>query len=134
MIEPGTVQYQSQRPPRPQRFTLYVATVGGGNTLTSGQDGIKVPSANVTSVPTAYDPSASPACVDGIGYGTLIIQNSVLESVTDILIVLDGRSPLGDDTYGFDLLVGDKIAVHPDPLAIPVSGGGTIYAYVPIWF
>lgn len=125
----GIAQYQPQKPSRPVRYQLNIADVGGGNTLDSGQTGIAVSATKITEVPTAYDPSTSPTCIDGVGYGTMIIDNSVLEDSYDILIVLDTRSPIT-----VDLLNTDRIAVHPDPVEISVTGGGTVLAYVPLWY
>ena len=97
-----------------------------GNTLTSGQDGIKY-QASVATVPSAYDPNVTSSFVDGIGRGTLYIDG-VAQS--GYVLVANTSSGL----LSISLLTGDTIAVG-GTVAIPISGGGgaTVTAYTAAW-
>ena len=58
---------------------LMTITITGGNTLTTGQAGIKYSSSTISTVPSAYDPNVTSSFIDGIGRGTLRI-NGTLQS------------------------------------------------------
>lgn len=98
-----------------------VLTIDKGNTLETGQHGIKW-AADVSSVPSAYDPDVTSSFVDGIGRATLH-KNGVAQAGY-VLVVNDSRG-----TFGNALLQGDQIFTQ-GKVAIPVSGGGTVSAYV----
>ncbi len=103
----------------------------GGNTLSTGQIGIKYSSSLITSVPSAYDPTVTTSFIDGIGRGTLFI-NGVSQGI--VLVVNDTRG----GAVTFDLLGtsdGADVGYAGSPVSIDVSGGGgtTVSAY-PIAF
>ncbi len=102
--------------------------ITGGNTLATGQDGILYESSEITSVPSAYDPSVDTTFIDGIGRGIYYL-NGVSQGY--VLVVNDGRS---GSVINFDLLGGDDYDVGDvaTTVSIEVSGGGgtTVTAYV----
>ncbi len=108
--------------------TLRRIVVIGGQTLATGQDGIKYSVDEITEVPDAYDPDVDTAFIDGIGVGNMYL-NGILSG--KVLIVLDNRQTL----INFDLLGGDAYLADRfeplDPVTIPVDGGGYISAYPP---
>jgi hypothetical protein len=106
---------------------LKVVIVSSGQTLDSGQTGVKYSSSAVTDVPSAYDPSVTSTFIDGIGRGTLYI-NGVAQSGY-VLIRNDVNSPIQRA-----LIAGDIVAVH-EPTTVTVNGDAntTINVY-PILF
>lgn len=102
--------------------------IAGGNTLATGQDGIKFSSSTIASVPSAYDPTVTSTFIDGIGRGTYYV-NGVSQGY--VLVVNDGRS---GSLVNFDLLGGTDYDVGDvaTTVSIDVSGGGgtTVTAYV----
>lgn len=100
----------------------------GGNTLATGQAGIKYASSEITSVPSAYDPEVDTSFIDGIGRGLLFVNGAY---VGYVLVVNDGRS---GSVINFDLLGGSSADIGDagTVVDIPVSGGGdaTVSCYV----
>lgn len=100
-----------------------------GNTLDTGQDGIKYEGTEITSVPSAYDPNTTSSFIDGIGRGQME-ENGVVSSGY-VLVVNDTRSG-----FGHALLGDNGLEDGPDKpwafraVSIPVSGGGTVSAWV----
>lgn len=107
-------------PPLPYMFVNIVS----GNTLDSGQLGVKYSSSEIATVPSAYDPTVTSSFIDGIGRGTLYINGTAQASY--VLVVNDTRGVnrnaviIGENPY-----TGGSVE-------IPVSGGGgtTVRAYV----
>lgn len=94
----------------------------GGNVITADPfDGIKYVT-DVTSVPSAYDPNVDTSFIDGIGRGTLYIDN--IAQTDKVLIVNDSRGGGGDT-----LIPSDRIYAGA-AVQIDVDGGGTVTAYV----
>jgi hypothetical protein len=94
--------------------------VVGGNTLSTGQAGVKyVPS--IPSVPSAYDPNVTSSFIDGIGRGPLIINGVVQDGYVLIVNSNSGSLRLA--------LVLDDVAYAGGPIRIPVDGGGFVKAY-----
>lgn len=104
--------------------------VGGGNTLASGQDGINYSASTITDVPSAYDPSTAPSCIDGVGYGDLYIDGVYQGAV---LLVNDGSNGTSID---YDLLggSGDQDVGRPVAATASLTVGGdpatTVTAYI----
>lgn len=100
-----------------------------GNTLDTGEKGIKYEGSEITEVPTAYDPDSDTSFIDGIGRGQLEI-NGVLQSGY-VLVVNDIRSG-----YGNAFLGDNGYEDGPDKpwafyaVSIPVDGGGSVSAWV----
>ncbi len=69
-----------------------------GNTLDTGQLGIKWASSQIDEVPSAYDPNSGTSFMDGIGRGQLEI-NGILQSGY-VLVVNDTRSGFGHALLG----------------------------------
>lgn len=95
-----------------------------GNTLDSGQLGVKYSSSAITSVPSAYDPNVTSSFIDGIGRGTLYINGVVQAGY--VLVV--------NDTNGVNrnaVIIGEN-PYTGGTVAIPISGGGgtSVNAYV----
>lgn len=88
-----------------------------GNTLATGQDGIKVAAAAITNVPTAYDPDTPGTAMDGIGWGELYKNGSFQGYV----LVCNDRS--GGTTIDFDLLGS---VPGPDVCSIAVTKSVTV--------
>lgn len=108
--------------------SLRTVSVVSGQTLTSGQAGVKYSSAAVTSVPSAYDPAVTSTFIDGIGRGTLYV-NGIVQSGYVLL--------LNDSTCAIQraLVVSDVVAVQ-NAVSIPVAGdpnGASVSVY-PILF
>lgn len=106
-------------------------TITGGNTLATGQAGIKFSSSAITNVPTAYDPSVDTSFIDGIGRGTLFI-NGVSQGF--VLVCNDGSN---GSAVNFDLqgVVGDADVINVTSATKSLTVGGdpntTVTAYVP---
>ncbi len=107
---------------------LYTISVTGGNTLASGQAGIKYDVTADDAVPSAYDPNVTSSFIDGIGRGVLSI-----DGVAQSGFVLIANAGGGGITFA---LVGtDTVVVSSAPITIPITGGGgtTVSAYVPLF-
>lgn len=83
-------------------------TIDSGNTLATGQYGIKFVATPITNVAVAYDPTTPGAAIDGIGWAQLI-RDGVF--VSYVLACNDNSS--GTD-IGFDLL-----GTSPSGLPVP---------------
>lgn len=127
-------QELAQRPLRvPPGVTTksYRITTAGGNTLVTGQAGIKFSSSAITNVPTAYDPAVDTSFIDGIGRGTLFIEGV---SQGFVLICNDGSN---GSAVNFDLQSvsgdADVISVTLATKSLTVGGNPdvTVVAYVP---
>lgn len=92
-----------------------------GNTLDTGQDGVKYEATEIDSVPSAYDPDVDSSFIDGIGRGTLLINNVAQEGY--VLVINSPQGGLGNAVRD-----GDEVWVQ-DTIAIPVDGGGTVQVY-----
>ncbi len=106
---------------------LYTISVTGGNTLASGQTGIKYDATADDAVPSAYDPSVTSTFIDGIGRGILSIDG--VPQSGSVLIANAGGG-------GIDFaLVATDIIVVASTVDIPVTGGGgtTVTAYIPLF-
>lgn len=123
----------SMRPVKPSKGSAsvknYVLTVTGGNTLTTGQTGVKYSSSQITDVPSAYDPNVTSAFIDGVGRGTLRIDN-VAQSGFYLFI---------NDTVGTiarPLVAGDIVILLPQTRTLTVGGdpNTTVTAYTAFWF
>ena len=94
-----------------------------GNTLDSGQLGIKHLTTLLTSIPSNYDPNVTSSFIDGIGRAQLM-KDGVIQSGY-VLVINDARS-----LWGCALLTGDPIATTG---AVNISyGAGSVLAYVPV--
>lgn len=102
------------------RAPYLTVTIVGGNTLETGQNGV-IYAGTVESVPSAYDPDVTSSFVDGIGRGTLYI-NQIAQSGY-VLVVNDDRGSFRN------ALIADDVVWVGDAVAIPVAGGGTVRAY-----
>lgn len=108
---------QPQRPSHDLRVTIV-----DGNTLSTGQLGIKWSGTAITSFSSAYDPAVTSAFPDGIGRGTLTIDGYLQTGY--VLVVNDASSGIGHA-----LLVGDQCAALGS-ISMPVgSGTATVLAY-----
>lgn len=94
-----------------------------GNTLASGQLGIKRVTTTIASLPSAYDPNVTTTFIDGIGRGRLV-KDAVIQDGY-VLICNDTRS-----LWGCAFLQDDAVAVS-GYANIP-NGSGTSVAYVPV--
>lgn len=105
---------------RPPVFTVKAGVkirwvvVDKGNTLETSQDGVKYV-ADVSSVPSAYDPDVTSSFVDGIGRGTLFVDGIAQDGY--VLIVNDDSGSMRN------ALVTSDVAWVGEPRAIPVGGG-----------
>jgi hypothetical protein len=105
------------------RFPYMFVLIDGGNTLDSGQDGVVfVESPGVEEVPSAYDPDVTSTFIDGIGRGTLYINNEAQPGY--VLVVNDNRG------VNQNAIIEGEAAFTTRSVAIPVDGGGFVYAYV----
>lgn len=96
-----------------------------GNTLASGQTGVKYVAAGVGSVPAAYDPNVTSSFIDGIGRGTLYIDNQAQSGY--VLLVLDSRT-----TMNFDVLANEVVVVKQS-VDIPVGATTTtVTCWIPV--
>jgi hypothetical protein len=134
-IRQELVRLRAEIMKRPTRISpvggnaLKTITITGGNTLASGQAGIKASASEITSVPSAYDPNVDTSFIDGIGRGTLRINGTL--QTGSFLVVNDTNSPIARA-----LVQSDVIAVW-NTVSIAVSGdpnGATVTAYVPLFF
>jgi hypothetical protein len=109
----------------PSRFgghePFYSLSVIGGNTLSSGQAGIKHIAELVTEVPSNYDPNTLPSCDDGWGYGYLYIDGEVQDDL--VLIVNDQHGSLGD-------IVETNPFFSRGPISLPVAGSPNTFKQV----
>ncbi len=103
-----------------QPFT--VVKITGGNTLVTGQDGIKYSSSAITTVGADYDPDVDTSFADGIGRGDLYI-NGVLQT-GKVLVVLDTSSAIN-----FALIANDVCYAVSTKTLI----GATKVYYIPGW-
>lgn len=109
----------------------YRIAIDGGNTLATGQSGIKYQSSPVTNVPSAYDPTVTSSFIDGIGRGTLYI-NGVSQGY--VLVILDSVTA---SIINFDLLGGatDGDLINTTAVLRSLTVGGdplvTVNAYAP---
>ncbi len=104
----------------PTRFTVIKIT--GGNTLATGQAGIKYSSSAITTVGSDYDPDVDTSFIDGIGRADLYIDG-VLQT-GKVLVVLDTSSVID-----FALIQNDvAYAVSTKTLV-----GATRVYYIPGW-
>jgi hypothetical protein len=94
-----------------------------GNTLISGQFGVKHVTTVISSVPSAYDPNAASSFIDGIGRGTLVKDGVIQDGY--VLICNDLRS-----MWRCAFLQGDAVAVSGSVLIS--YGAGFVTAYVPV--
>ncbi len=101
---------------------LFVNIVGG-NTLDSGEDGVKYKDTTIATVPSAYDPDVTSSFIDGIGRGTLY-RNGVAQGM--VLVVNDPRG------VNRNAVLAGENPYTGSFVDIPVSGGGgaTVRAYV----
>lgn len=94
-----------------------------GNTLDSGQFGIKRVATVITSVPSAYDPNATSAFIDGIGRARLV-RDAVIQDGY-VLVCNDARS-----AWASAFLQDDAVAVSG---TVTLSAGASsVTAYVPV--
>ncbi len=116
-LEKIDVQWRIPRGGVPYRTVM----VDVGNELETTQDGCVYYEGVLPSVPSAYDPDTDDSFIDGIARGTLYVNQVAQEGF--VLIV-------NDDRGGFHncLREGDVVIVG-DPVAMPVSGGGTVPVY-----
>lgn len=123
-------QALAQRPIKPPKGAasaqLQTVAIIGGNTLTTGQDGIKYSSSTISNVPSAYDPDVDTSFIDGVGRGTLYIDG--VAQANRVLIVND---PVGG-AINFALLNGDTVVVvAARTLTVGGDPNVTISAYSP---
>lgn len=107
------------------RAQYRLVQVVSGQTLGTGQIGVKYKTTPITSVPTAYDPNATSSFVDGIGRGILYIDN--LPQSGYVLILNDSTCPILRV-----LVAGDFISTLA-AIDMTVDAGGTVPVY-PGWF
>lgn len=94
-----------------------------GNTLVTGQFGIKHVTTTITSVPSAYDPNVTSSFIDGIGRAQLIKDGVIQDGF--VLVCNDARS-----LWRSAFVAGDAVATTG---AVLLSyGAGTVTAYVPV--
>lgn len=106
---------------------LLTITITGGNTLATGQAGVKYSSSTITTVPSAYDPNVTSSFIDGIGRGTLRINGTLQTGF--YLVVNDTNSP-----FTRALVQNDVVAVY-NTVSIPLASDPdtTVTAYVPLF-
>jgi hypothetical protein len=109
---------QTVKPPTQQYLIIE-----SGNTLASGQVGIKHLTTVISSVPSAYDPNVTSAFIDGIGRAKLI-KDAVIQDGY-VLVCNDARS-----AWRCAFRQGDAVAVSG---SVNISyGAGTVAAFVPV--
>jgi hypothetical protein len=102
--------------------------INTGNTLVTGQDGIKFSATPITDVPSAYDPLTPGTAIDGVGWGYLYDGGTSLS----VLVVNDAG---GGSVVNFDLVGGvddpDVASVIATRVSLTVGGDPdtTITAY-----
>lgn len=122
-LQQEIIQLRRRMEQRPVIFTTkaqanyYTVAILDGNTIDTGQDGIKYYEGEIASVPSQYDPDVDDSFTDGIGRGTLY-KNGVAQDGY-VLVVNDDRG-----SFQNALVVGDVIYAG-GPVHIPVSGGDT---------
>jgi hypothetical protein len=72
----------------------------GGNTLATGQDGIKYSSSPITNIPSAYDPTSAFSGITGVGRGEYFLDGV---SQGYVLVVNDGT---GGSAINYDVVAG----------------------------
>ncbi len=97
-----------------------VVVIVGGNTLETGQPGVKY-SASVGDLPSAYDPNVTSSFIDGVGRGTLYV-NGVAQTGY-VLVINDSNG-----TFLNDLVQTDRVWCSR-AISAPVSGGASVTAY-----
>ena len=103
------------------RTVNLLLVVDRGNTLETGQLGVKYYSGTLASVPSAYDPDVTSSFIDGVGRGTLYKNGTAVSGY--VLIVNDNQG-----SFRNALFIGDPIRTS-GTVSIPVSGGGSDRAY-----
>jgi hypothetical protein len=93
-----------------------------GNILETGEDGIVFATSEITSVPSAYDPTVDDSFIDGIGRGYLYVNGAARDDM--VLIVNDGSGTFPDALRQSDVIYSGGLK------QIPVDGGGSVIAYV----
>jgi hypothetical protein len=107
---------------------LYTVSILSGNTLSTGQTGIKYSSSGISDVPSAYDPDVTSSFIDGVGRGTLFIDG--VSQTSKVLIVND----LTGGAITFALLVGDIVVVRASrTLTVGGDPNTTVTAYSPLF-
>ena len=97
--------------------------VDRGNTLVTGQFGIKHVTTVITSVPSAYDPNVTSAFIDGIGRAKLVKDGVIQDGY--VLVCNDPRS-----AWRSAFITDDAVATTG---AVYISyGAGSVLAYVPV--
>ena len=109
----------------PLALPVYSVAIIGGNTLSSGAQGIKFATA-ATSVPVAYNPATDTSMVDGVGYGLLGI-NGVFDG-TKVLVINNG----GGKAYNGFPLVGNEVILSRGPVSVPVGAGPATVTCYPV--
>ena len=94
-----------------------------GNTLDSGQFGIKRVATVITSVPSAYDPTVTSVFIDGIGRARLV-KDAVIQDGY-VLVCNDARS-----VWANAFLEGDAVAVSGKVTLS--AGASSVTAFVPV--
>ena len=115
------------KPPKGSSTALMTVTITGGNTLTTGQAGIKYSSSLITTVPSLYDPNVTSSFADGIGRGQLRINGTLQTGF--YLVVNDPNSPIQRALVQNDVIavyntVGIPLATDPDQ---------SVTCYVPLF-
>jgi len=100
----------------------YSILVDKGNTLETGQFGVKYVTPNLTTVPSAYDPTVTDSFIDGIGRGTLYI-NGVAQA-NKVLLVNDDHG-----SFRNALVQGDVVWCHTPIYLLVGAGPSTVTVY-----
>ncbi len=123
----------AQRPIKPPKGSgaapsLRVITIIGGNTLGTGQTGIKYSSSAITDVGSSYNPDVDTSFSDGIGRGTLSIDGVIQSS--KVLVCNDSTGA----AITFALLASD-VVVTAATKTVTVGGdpNTTLTVYVPLF-
>ncbi|MEY2855637.1 MAG: hypothetical protein RL030_2769 [Pseudomonadota bacterium] len=90
----------------------YLIVIVGGNTLSSGQNGIKHVTTQ-TEVPSDYDPDVDTSYADGWGNAYLYVDGVLQDK--KVLVLNDG---------GLSTLVESWELTSPGPSYLPLAGGG----------
>ena len=94
-----------------------------GNTLVTGQFGIKHVATVIVSVPSAYDPNVTSTFIDGIGRAKLVKDGVIQDGY--VLVCNDPRS-----AWRSAFITDDAVATTG---AVSISyGAGSVTAYVPV--
>jgi hypothetical protein len=105
--------------PKPSQPSYQVIIVGGGNTLASGQAGIK--QATLTQATQAWNPNMPGTYDDGIGYG--VLYDSSGNNLGNVLILNNGQFV----SYS---LVASWQGLVVGTVLLPVAGGGNLLCYL----